>query len=116
MYRKSRDHYTADELSYKSYITYARISYPHGFFKKGEKNSILPDTVYAYHKHWRKQSEENRKETCLQKIIIDRHVCLDELWISQVYFIFYDAEHLLAMNALVSISTKVLIYFSNLYQ
>lgn len=51
MCRKSRDHYTAEELSYKPYITYARISYPHGFFKKGEKNSILPDTVYAYHKH-----------------------------------------------------------------
>ena len=31
------------------------------FFKKG-KNSILPDTVYACHKHERKQREENSRD------------------------------------------------------
>lgn len=45
MCRKSRDHYTAEELSYKPYITYARISYPHGFFKKGEK-TLFFQTLY----------------------------------------------------------------------
>lgn len=51
------------------------------FLKKG-KTLFFQTPVYISQALKEAKVEENSKEICLQRIIIDRHVCLDELWTS----------------------------------